>query len=98
MLNLRQDGHYQAARNSKSAPTECMGLRCVHERTTSARNCMPRRKVAWLTLLAGGMAESALLKTFHPGNSVSVAGAESRAHTVVLCSRKTSEAQVFAQG
>src|SRR5215469_864871 len=92
-------GPYQAARNSKLAPTECTGLRCVHERSTSACNCMPCSKAAWLISFAEGMADSAWLKTFQPWISVSFkSSAALLAHMAIRCNRTTSEAQVFAHG
>ena len=90
------DGIHHAARNSKQAPACCMGLRCVHERSTSARRRMPCSSAAWLTMKFAGTAGSFARNTRHPCGG-SAACAESLAYTASRSRRTTSEAQVFAQ-
>src|SRR5664279_3423012 len=75
------------------------GLGGVEERTTSARNCIPRNNAAWLTTLFSGMHESPCDTICQPSSPLHAGVAtESRAHTALRSNRTTREAQVFAQG
>src|SRR6516164_9664000 len=92
------DNHY-AVCNLKLAAADCIGLRRVHERKTSARRRMPFNNAAWLTTLFAGTAASSRLGRLQAAASsrFGETGAELHAQAAVRSNRTASEAHVLAQ-